>query len=101
MNRVVTAVDGVSLPIQRGGILGLVGESGCGKSTLAQMIVGLLPPSAGAIAWHGTALTELSGDGRGGVPARRADGVPGYAFLAEPAQAHPHHPARGRYGARR
>jgi ABC-type oligopeptide transport system ATPase subunit len=35
VQRVVTAVDGVSLPIERGRILGLVGESGCGKSTLA------------------------------------------------------------------
>jgi oligopeptide/dipeptide ABC transporter ATP-binding protein len=64
VNRVVTAVDGVSLPIQRGGILGLVGESGCGKSTLAQMIVGLLEPSGGAIEWDGTKLSELSGEAR-------------------------------------
>jgi oligopeptide/dipeptide ABC transporter ATP-binding protein len=64
VNRVVTAVDGVSLPIQRGGILGLVGESGCGKSTLAQMIVGLLDPSDGAIEWDGTALAALTRDAR-------------------------------------
>jgi oligopeptide/dipeptide ABC transporter ATP-binding protein len=64
INRTVTAVDGVSFPIERGSILGLVGESGCGKSTLAQMIVGLLPPSGGTIEWDGAALTTLNGDTR-------------------------------------
>ena len=43
------AVDGVSLTLQQGATLGIVGESGCGKSTLARMIVGLLPPTEGRI----------------------------------------------------
>ncbi len=47
--RSVNAVDGVSLAIRKGGILGLVGASGCGKSTQAQMIVGLAPPTNGDI----------------------------------------------------
>ncbi|HEX3995671.1 MAG TPA: ABC transporter ATP-binding protein [Acetobacteraceae bacterium] len=64
VQRVVTAVDGISLPIERGTILGLVGESGCGKSTLAQMIVGLLTPSGGTIEWDGNALNTLSGEAR-------------------------------------
>ncbi|MBG3878720.1 ATP-binding cassette domain-containing protein, partial [Desulfovibrio oxamicus] len=46
---VLRAVDGVSLTLDRGRTLGLVGESGCGKSTLARMVVGLLPPSAGQV----------------------------------------------------
>src|SRR5436190_4172987 len=46
---VVQAVAGVDLEIARGEALGLVGESGCGKSTLGRCIVGLYPPSAGAI----------------------------------------------------
>ncbi|WP_428487815.1 oligopeptide/dipeptide ABC transporter ATP-binding protein [Rhodopila sp.] len=64
INRGVTAVDGVSLSIQRGGILGLVGESGCGKSTLAQLIVGLLEPTGGKILWDGANLKTLAGSAR-------------------------------------
>lgn len=60
--KVVHAVDGVSLPIQRGTIVGLVGESGCGKSTLARMVVGLTPPTSGDILWGGTPMRDLTGE---------------------------------------
>jgi oligopeptide transport system ATP-binding protein len=45
----VKAVDGVSLEIKRGEILGLVGESGCGKTTLGKSILRLIEPTAGQI----------------------------------------------------
>jgi peptide/nickel transport system ATP-binding protein len=63
LGRDVDAVDGVTLPIQLGTILGLVGESGCGKSTLARMMVGLTPPTSGTVLWGGIALNALSAAG--------------------------------------
>src|SRR5215218_920835 len=57
--RTLHAVNGVDLDIERGEVLGIVGESGCGKSTLARMLLGLLPPSSGAIALEGKDLRSL------------------------------------------
>jgi len=56
----VKAVDGVSLTIGRGEVLGLVGESGCGKSTLARTIMQLVPTTAGAVILEGKNLSEGS-----------------------------------------
>ncbi len=57
----VRAVDGVSLTLKRGEILGLVGESGCGKSTLGRTILQLIPPTDGAVILGGKNLAELHG----------------------------------------
>ena len=45
----VTAVDGVSFEIPRGGCFGLLGESGCGKTTLSKLLMRALTPDAGAV----------------------------------------------------
>jgi peptide/nickel transport system ATP-binding protein len=51
--RAVQAVTDVSLRVEQGETLGLVGESGCGKSTLGRMLAGILPPSEGAVRLSG------------------------------------------------
>ena len=59
----VRAVDGVSFGISRGQTLALVGESGCGKTTVGKTILRLVPARSGSIAFDGTDLLALRGDG--------------------------------------
>jgi peptide/nickel transport system ATP-binding protein len=53
------AVNGINLTVEKGEVLGIVGESGCGKSTLAKMILGLLPATSGTIALDGQDMRSL------------------------------------------
>ncbi len=64
--QVVRAVDGVTLSIADGEVVGLVGESGCGKSTLGRVVAGILPASDGTVRFRGEDVSRLAG------PERRA-----------------------------
>lgn len=57
----VRAVDGVSLRIEKGRTLGLVGESGCGKTSLARALLRLVPITSGTVTLDGTRIDTLTG----------------------------------------
>ena len=57
--KAVNAINGVSMEIQAGEALCVVGESGCGKSTVARVVMGLLSPSAGQIEFAGQSIDGL------------------------------------------
>src|SRR5262249_4278353 len=64
----VRAVDNVSLTVERGRTLAIVGESGCGKSTLGRLLLRLIEPTAGKVTFEGEDILSL---GHGGLRALR------------------------------
>ena len=58
----IKAVDGISLSVEPGRTLSLVGESGCGKSTVIKLILSVEKPTAGRVLFMGRDLRELAGD---------------------------------------
>jgi oligopeptide transport system ATP-binding protein len=66
----VKAVDAVSFRMQRGEILGLIGESGCGKSTLGRVILNLIKPTSGTVLFDGLDVTRIPPRGEQGLRRR-------------------------------
>src|SRR4051794_39187242 len=56
----VTALQGVSLDVARGEVVGLIGENGAGKSTLMKVLGGVVPPSSGSVVIDGVERPELT-----------------------------------------
>ena len=74
----LTIVDDVSLSVERGQSVAIVGPSGSGKSTLLAILAGLDTPTRGAVFLNGTELTALDEDGRAAARARHV----GFVFQA-------------------
>lgn len=62
---VIQALHGVTLTLERGARIGLVGANGAGKSTLLAVMAGLLPPTSGSVRVEGRVLALLGGAGAG------------------------------------
>lgn len=55
----ITALDGVSVEVSRGEVLGVIGPNGAGKTTLFNVICGFVKPSAGSLSWRGQTIERM------------------------------------------
>ena len=94
--RTFSALDKVSVDVQAGQTVAVVGESGAGKSTLGRAVLGLVPVTSGVIRFDGQDITRLGHRARVADRGSAASGVPGSEQLAEPG---PHHRLVGRRAA--
>ena len=67
----VFAVGGVDLHVDRGEVVGLIGDNGAGKSTLIKMLAGVIQPTSGQILVRGKAVAELERARARATPALR------------------------------
>ena len=66
-----TAVDNLSLEIEKGSIFGMLGANGAGKTTTFRMILGLIEPTSGGILWDGNAIDYTNSAHIGYLPEER------------------------------
>ena len=72
----ITALDGVSLEVGGGEVVGVIGPNGAGKTTLFNLICGFVTPDSGTLRWRGESLGRISPDRLAGLGiARTLQGV--------------------------
>ncbi len=82
----VKAVDGVSLTIDEGETVGLVGESGCGKTTFGRAILRLEEPTSGEIFFEGESILGYDKKKMQASARKDADHLPGSFLFPQPPQ---------------
>lgn len=82
------AVDDITMRIEKGKTMGVVGESGCGKSTLGRTIIRLQDPTGGRILLNGDDITNVTGHKLKKIREKMQIIFPGSVFLPESPHVH-------------